>query len=94
MSKADERIEDLKSKNKGAYITQGVSFNKDCPRQMELLKFAFEKSASFSGLIKELLALSLNGGSDDMRFLNNENVKNKAFQSNNHEKRKNVGNFI
>ena len=55
-------VDDMKSRNKGAYLTQGVAFNKECPRQMELLKYALKRSVSFSGLVKELLALSLNGG--------------------------------
>jgi hypothetical protein len=52
-----EMIEDMKKRSKGKYITQGVSFNKTCPRQMELLKKALMASASFSGLAKEMLAL-------------------------------------
>lgn len=52
-----QMIEDMKGRSKGKYITQGVSFNKTCPRQMELLKKALMESASFSGLAKEMLAL-------------------------------------
>lgn len=50
-------ISDMINRSKGKYITQGVSFNKDCPRQMGLLKKALMASVSFSGLGKELLAL-------------------------------------
>jgi hypothetical protein len=53
----DVVIEDLISRTKGKYITQGVAFNKDCPRQMALLRQALSESASFSGLVKEMLAL-------------------------------------
>lgn len=52
-----QMIEDMKKRSKGKYITQGVSFNKTCPRQMHLLKMALMQSASFSGLAKEMLAL-------------------------------------
>lgn len=61
MISVEERIEEMKSRTKGKYITQGVSFNKNCPRQMSLLKLALENSVSFSGLIKELLASKIDG---------------------------------
>lgn len=57
----DKLIEEMKKRTKGRYITQGCSFNKDCPRQMEILKKALMSSASFSGLVKELLAIKFNG---------------------------------
>ncbi|UUG68048.1 hypothetical protein [Bacillus phage PK-3] len=53
----DKIIEEMKNRTKGKYITQGVSFNKTCPRQMDLLKKALMSSVSFSGLGKELLAV-------------------------------------
>lgn len=53
----NEMIEKMKAKTKGKYITQGVSFNKTCPRQMEMLKKALMSSVSFSGLAKEMLAI-------------------------------------
>lgn len=56
----DAMIEDMVTRGKGKYITQGVSFNKTCPRQMNLLKLALMSSVSFSGLGKELLALRFN----------------------------------
>lgn len=62
MSNVDKRIEELKNKNKGRYVTQGVAFNKESERQMELLRFALEQSDSFSGLVKELLAKMLDNG--------------------------------
>lgn len=84
----DERIEKMKAKNKGRYLTQGVSFNKDCPRQMELLKFALENSVSFSGLVKELLALKFSGA-EVARV-----PKNTSIQQELKPKSKNIGNFI
>jgi len=53
----DKLIEDMVSRTKGRNITQGVTFNKTCPRQMGLLKKALMSSTSFSGLAKELLAI-------------------------------------
>lgn len=53
----DAMIEEMIKRSKGRYITQGVSFNKSCPRQMGLLKKALMSSASFSGLGKEMLAV-------------------------------------
>ncbi|MDS7057010.1 hypothetical protein NXG04_06815 [Klebsiella pneumoniae] len=53
----DAMIEEMTNRTKGKYITQGVSFNKTCPRQMELLKKALMSSVSFSGLAKEILAM-------------------------------------
>ena len=56
-----ELVEKARSKNK-TYIIQGVSFNIDCPREMELLRKALLASKSFSGLVKETLSLRFNGG--------------------------------
>lgn len=53
----DRLLEDMLSRSKGKYITQGVAFNKDCPRQMDLLKKSLMASVSFSGLTKEMLAI-------------------------------------
>lgn len=53
----DEFIEELKNRTKGPYINQGVAFNKSCKRQMALLRCALLESTSFSGLIKEMLAV-------------------------------------
>lgn len=52
----DLMIEEMKRKSKGKYITQGITFNKDSERQMELLKFVLMHSTSFSGFGKELIA--------------------------------------
>ena len=54
-------IEEMKRKTKGKYITQGVTFNKESQRQMELLKYALMYSSSFSALCKEMLAAKLEG---------------------------------
>lgn len=53
-------LKNMIERTKGTYITQGVSFNKTCPRQMSLLKDSLLASASFSGLAKEALALRFN----------------------------------
>ena len=58
---AQQMIEEMKSKTKGKYITQGVTFNKDSERHMELLKYALMYAGSFSGLGKEMLAEKFSG---------------------------------
>lgn len=58
----DEMIKDMVGRTKGNYLTQGVAFNKNCPRQMALLKKSLMASVSFSGLAKEILAVKFNGG--------------------------------
>lgn len=91
MKDVDERIEDLKNKNKGRYITQGVAFNKESERQIELLKFALGSSDSFSGFIKELLAKMLDNGGIHHSG-NGANISH----SNNYRrpKSKDLGNFL
>lgn len=90
MKSIDRRIEDMVSRTKGQYITQACSFNKDSPRQMELLKFALENSDSFSGLVKEMLAKMLDNGG-----IHHSGASNIAPQPQYSEKRsKDVGNFI
>lgn len=87
-SEVDALIEDLKNRSKGKYITQGCSFNKTCPRQMALLKQALMESASFSGLVKEMLAL---------RFGNHKIVQGatqNGFSEPQAPRTKNIGNFI
>ena len=86
----DKMIESMVDRTKGKYITQGVSFNKGCPRQMNLLKVALMSSASFSGLAKELLASSLTN--ERVGHLNN-NVGNNTI-SHNTSSVNSVGNFI
>lgn len=71
----DKLIEEMRMKTKTNYITQGVAFNKNCPRQMGLLKNALMGSASFSGLIKELLALKYLNEDINQNNYNNNNVK-------------------
>ena len=94
----DEMIEKMAKRTKGKYITQGVSFNKDCPRQMRMLKSALMSSASFSGLIKELLALSEDNQHQPITI---ENTKVIPFQTETTEiqvneapKSRDIGNFI
>lgn len=81
----DAMIEDMVKRSKGRYITQGVSFNKESPRQMNLLKKALMSSASFSGLGKELLAEKFNGLENPQRHL----PQSKVIPA----KPKNFGNF-
>ncbi|MED1469867.1 hypothetical protein [Bacillus salipaludis] len=61
-SNVDEFIENLRTRTNGTYIHQGVAFNKNCRRQMALLKRALLDSSSFSGLIKEMLAIRYHDG--------------------------------
>jgi hypothetical protein len=79
----DRMIADMKSRSKGKYITQGVSFNKTCPRQMGMLKKALMSSASFSGLMKELMAV---------RFSDSKQTDN--YYEVTKPKLKNTGNFL
>lgn len=62
----DMMIAEMIRKTKGKYITQGVSFNKDSARQMQLLKMVLMRSNSFSGFIKEMLAHDESG--DEVRI--------------------------
>ncbi|MCM3635301.1 hypothetical protein [Paenibacillus camelliae] len=55
-SNVDDYLNDLYHDTKGQYINQGVSFNKDDPYQMGLLKLALLEPFAFSGLCKQLLA--------------------------------------
>lgn len=80
----DKMIKDMISRAKGRYITQGVSFNKTCPRQLRLLKKSLMSSVSFSGLIKEMLALKFDEG---------ENI-NSPSKPPEKPKNKNIGNFL
>lgn len=52
----DEYLTDLYNDTKAQYINQGVSFNKDDPYQMGLLRLALLEPQSFSGLCKQLMA--------------------------------------
>ncbi|MFQ3543615.1 hypothetical protein Q7A53_05970 [Halobacillus rhizosphaerae] len=86
-NEVNEMIKQMTERTKGNYLTQGVSFNKNCPRQMNLLKNALMASASFSGLAKELLALRF--GAENT---NNPSVP-QNFNKKNKEK-KDLGNFL
>lgn len=82
----DEMIKDMVERTKGKYLTQGVAFNKTCPRQMDMLKKALMSSASFSGLAKEMLAMRFSGFSQTApQYHSAQDSK---------PKNKNVGNFI
>lgn len=87
----DAMIEDMTARTKGKYITQGVSFNKTCPRQMALLKKALMLSVSFSGLAKEVLALRF---SDSNPSYSNNTSNMSTNQVNKAPKSKSVGNFL
>jgi len=82
-----EMIEEMKKRTKGRYITQGVSFNKTCPRQMNLLKKALMTSVSFSGLVKEMLALRFDD-SDRIKPVVSTGIEREVPRA------KSVGNFL
>lgn len=84
----DKIIEEMVSRTKGTYITQGVSFNKTCPRQLGLLKKALMASSSFSGLIKEILAV--NFGGEQVNIVSPPSIENTQIPS----KKKSLGNFL
>jgi len=97
----DEAIANMVARTKGKYITQGVSFNKTCPRQMDLLKKALMSSASFSGLAKESLALRFSSPAPASPADNRVYVQKQPSMSRNMEnlsekkvKPKNTGNFL
>lgn len=83
----DKMIENMSNRVKGNYITQGVAFNKTCPRQMAILKNALMHSASFSGLTKEVLALKFNG-------MNSETISHTKQSVEPNNKNRNLGNFF
>lgn len=83
----NKMIDEMINRTKGKYITQGCSFNKECPRQMAMLKQALMSSVSLSGLVKEVLALRFN------REIVQSTVQNN-FQETLKPKSKNIGNFI
>lgn len=80
----------MASRTKGKYITQGVSFNKNCPRQMGMLKKALMSSVSFSGLAKELLAVRFEDHAKPTSSFNNMSTVDNIPKP----KNKNIGNFI
>lgn len=94
----DKMIDEMVRKTKGKYITQGVSFNKESARQMELLKMVLMRATSFSGFIKELLAQEETDNEVDMA--RRTNIRGGYAQSINTptdaevEKPINTGNFL
>ncbi|MEE5181005.1 hypothetical protein JDW21_18705 [Bacillus subtilis] len=97
----DKIIEEMKNRTKGKYITQGVSFNKTCPRQMDLLKKALMSSVSFSGLGKELLAVKFSNTKETREELQNfnsvvpQNIPIKETETSIEQpKLKSLGNFL
>ncbi|UUV46400.1 hypothetical protein [Bacillus phage vB_BanS-Thrax3] len=97
----DALLADMVTRTKGKYITQGVSFNKTCPRQMDLLKKALMSSASFSGLAKESLALRFSSPTpaspaDNRVYVQKQPSMSKNLEnlSQNKTKPKNTGNFL
>jgi hypothetical protein len=82
----DKMIENMKSRTKGRYITQGVAFNKECPRQMELLKKCLLFSVSFSALAKEALFVRLGEAPQPRSVTQLKPVQPKQ--------KRNLGNFI
>jgi hypothetical protein len=79
-AEVDKMIEDMKTRTKGDYINQGVSFRKDCPRQMRLLKLALMNSSTFGGLIKELLALRFSSTPSDQTLTVSDSHIDDEFQ--------------
>ena len=83
----DKMIEDMVNRTNGRYITQGVAFNKTCPRQMGLLKKALMSSVSFSSLGKEMLAIrfsEVSAGYDQNKLPPMQSIQTKM---------RNIGNF-
>jgi hypothetical protein len=79
----DAMIEDMINRSKSKYITQGVTFNKTCPRQLGLLRNALMSSTSFSGLVKEMFAIKFNEEDTQSHHIPKSTTKIK-----------NMGNFI
>jgi len=89
-------IEEMKKKSKSKYLTQGVTFNKESERQMELLKFALMYATSFSGLGKELLADKFDSEMSSNKMKNNNQQNYSTTNSNSNEvvEKKDTGNFL
>jgi hypothetical protein len=64
----DEYMTDLVSNTKGQYITQGVTFNKDDPYQLALLKAALLDHTAFSSLVRHLLNMYFTSGTVESTF--------------------------
>jgi hypothetical protein len=88
-------IEEMMKRTKGKYITQACAFNKTCPRQMAMLKKALMSSASFSGLVKEMLALRFDDRlQPKMVYGVQQQGMSQGFTEPPKPKTKNYGNFI
>lgn len=83
---AEELIEEMMKKGKGNYITQSVTFRKNNPRQIELLKKALMNSESFSGFVRGLLTEKFNE--------NGVQIVNDLKPVENQVEKKDTGNFL
>lgn len=92
----DKIIADMSNRIKGNYITQGVAFNKTCPRQMKLLKNSLMSSASFSGFVKEMLAIKFEKDEGNNQNQNNTLIPQSKSIIMHEESNQNrdVGNFF
>lgn len=90
----DELIEEMANRTKGKYITQGVAFNKTCPRQRALLKKALMASASFSGLAKEILATHFSDNHGHAVVYGQHASGMGGYSPEPMPKTKNIGNFL
>jgi hypothetical protein len=87
----NQMVDEMIARTKGKYITQGVSFNKECPRQIGMLKKALMSSVSFSGLAKEMLALRFDEHYKATPMFGN---MGNGMDIGSKPKSKNVGNFL
>jgi hypothetical protein len=71
----NKKLKRLINETKSEYITQGVSFNKRCDRQMKLLELALIDSVSFSGLVKEMLAIRYEDSSTTQKVIRKKSSK-------------------
>jgi len=90
----DKMIEEMINRTKGNYITQACAFNKNCPRQMDLLKKALMSSVSFSGLVKEALTVRFCQPTLIYGQQSQGMGMNPVFAPPVEVKKKNVGNFL
>lgn len=67
----DEIIQNLIENSKSVYIHQGVTFRKDSPSQLRLLKLALMSSYSFGGFVKDLLDEQFNNDTKDSSKIKN-----------------------
>lgn len=88
----DKLIEEMLTKGKGKYVTQGVAFNKESPRQMDLLRKTLMSSTSFGGYVKDMLAHQFNGDDTSSSPSNADNTSSPTPIE--EVKKKDTGNFI